>query len=242
MDFGSVANAALMKAGLAGFANSGMHNPHLHAQMAALLNDSILPRLPVSLEQQLMAVLRLDPQGFGAVLICWDPETELSSSSNSMEYTGQDFLFSINTGVFRTDVRIDRIVSVRRERQRGHALFPAAYADGAHFAFTRQGGAGILLELPASGAWNNERLLVEAVPQFACEDIGSPMDIPAVAAAYITAALAYELAAIYGDKPQLAESLLREMGACVKKAAQDMDDWTEPRTAASQKINRFPMR
>ena len=96
MDFGRLINTALVKAGLSGYANSGMHNPHLHAQVAQLLSNVILPKLPASLAQQLMKGLRLNPQGNLSVLITHDPETEVVQSLNTTS-TGQDFIFNIKT-------------------------------------------------------------------------------------------------------------------------------------------------
>jgi hypothetical protein len=239
MDLGSVINSALVKAGLMGYASSAMHNPHLDAQVAALLGNVLLPKLPMAIQQQLMATLCLNARGRGAALIHWDPALELSQSGASLEYTGQDFLFNVSAGVFRTGVKIDRIVSVRKARRREHVAFPAAYPDMLHFAFARKGDADILLELPTNGIWNSEDLLVEAVPQFVFNDITSPVDIPANAASFIITALAHELSVIYGDRPAVTESLRMEMGANIRKAAQDQDDWTEPRMTMAQKMSRF---
>jgi len=236
MDFGSVVNSALVKAGLSGYANSGMHNPHLHAQIAELLSNVILPKLPASLAQQLMKGLRLNPQGYNSVLITHDPKTEVSLNMNT---TGQDFIFNIITGQFMTTWLIDRIVSIRRERHRERVLYPAAYPDANHFSFTRQSKRDVLLELPTLGDFNNDDLIIEIMPQLEFTDIGSPLDIPSNTASYLIVALACELAKIWGDKPELTQHLLMELSANTHKASQDLEDWTMPRTTSLQKMNRF---
>jgi len=238
MDFGRLINAALVKAGLSGYANSGMHNPHLHAQVAQLLSDVILPKLPASLAQQLMKGLRLNPRGNASVLITHNPETEISLGMNTTS-TGQDFIFNIKTGQFMTAWKIDRIVSVRRERHRERVLFPAPYPDANHFSATRQSDRNVLLELPTLGDFNNDDLIIEIMPQIEFNDIGSPLDIPANTVSYLIVALACELSAIHGDRPDLTEHLLRELSANTHKASQDLDDWTVPQTMPSQKMNRF---
>jgi hypothetical protein len=65
------------------------------------------------------------------------------------------------------------------------------------------------------------------------------MNIPSNAASFLITALAHELSVIYGDKPSITESLRMEMGANMRKAAQDQDDWTEPRMTMVQKLSRF---
>jgi len=240
MDFGTVVNSALVKAGLSGYANSGMHNPHLHAQIAQLLSNVILPKLPASLAQQLMKGLRLNPQGFNSVLITHNPEVEVVLGLNTTKvHTGQDFIFNIKTGQFMTSWKIDRIVSIRRERHRERVLFPAPYPDANHFSATRQSERSVLLEFPTLGDFNNDDLIIEIMPQLEFTDIGSPLDIPSNTASYLIVALACELAEIYGDKPELAQHLLRELAANTHKASQDLEDWTVPQTTPLQKMNRF---
>jgi len=255
MNFGQVANTALVKAGLSGYANSGMHNPHLHAQIATLLNDVILPKCPATLEQQLITALKLNAQGYRAILIHFSGETELSSQSNSQTLGEQQYLFNVNDPMTDTPQELDfattakivtvgtkiqRIVSIRDFRQRETVIFPRPYNDTINFSFTRQGDADILLELPTTGMWDNRDLLVEVIPQFVFKDIGSPIDIPANTVSFLITALAYELATIYNSgNSTLVQTLRMEMNANTQKSSQDMDDWTQPRTTMSQKINRF---
>ena len=135
--------------------------------------------------------------------------------------------------------KIDRIVSVRRERHRERVLFPAPYPDANHFSVTRQSDRNVLLELPTMGNFSNDDLIIEIMPQIEFNDIGSPLDIPANTVSYLIVALAYELSAIHGDRPELTEHLLREISANTHKASHDLQDWTVPQTMPSQKLNRF---
>jgi hypothetical protein len=258
MDFGKIVNTALVKAGLKGFANSGMHNPHLHAQIAVLLSHVILPKLPMTLEQQLITPFVLAPQGMKGVLLHFNPNVELSSSGSSRVNPTGDNLIAINNPNQMTDteqvldmgrvrvrtvevnVKIDRVMCIRRDMLSSVQHYPARFPDLNHFSYTRRGDNDVLIEFPTSGAWDNETLIIDIIPQFVYDDITSPIDIPANTASYLIVALAYELAVIYNkDNPILIESLRSEMGANTRKASQDMDDYTTSNVMPTERMNRF---
>lgn len=255
MNFGDLVNSALIKAGLLGYANSGLHNPHLNAQVASLISNVILPKLPVVLEQQLITPIAIAPQGMRGVLLHYN-STELSSNANSTTTSIDNNLLMLNNPneaidteqvynfgtvkvrVVEVPFKIDRIVSLRLAKREEHKHFPVPYPDRNSFSYSRKGDNDILVEFITSGLWDNEELFIDAIPQFEFKDITSPIDIPANIISYIIVALAYELATIYSDRPDLVQTLSRELRANLAKAT-DLDDWTKSSITPSQRLNRF---